>query len=123
MYKPLADSTLMAMTKKEIIEHLRIAEHNHRVCEKQIDQQYKNYLKLLNEEMADTIDECFAKIEERLNDTTTVSFDLPVEEILGEDIDMDDFIMLAEEIVQEYKSLVFSKLREAKKQLKEQLNE
>ena len=26
MYKPLADSTLMSMTKKEIIEQLRIAE-------------------------------------------------------------------------------------------------
>lgn len=30
MYKPLADSTLMNMTKKEIIEQLRIAEHNFR---------------------------------------------------------------------------------------------
>lgn len=28
MYKPLADSTLHSMTKKEIIELLRIAEHN-----------------------------------------------------------------------------------------------
>lgn len=50
MYKPLADSTLMAMTKKEIIEHLRIAEHNHKVCEEQIEQQYKNCMKLLKEE-------------------------------------------------------------------------
>lgn len=50
MYKPLADSTLMNMTKKEIIEHLRCAEHNHRVCEEQIEQQYKNCMKLLKEE-------------------------------------------------------------------------
>lgn len=28
MYKPLADSTLMSMTKKEIIELLRMAERN-----------------------------------------------------------------------------------------------
>ena len=28
MYKPLSDSTLMGMTKKEIIEQLRIAEHS-----------------------------------------------------------------------------------------------
>lgn len=28
MYKPLSDSTLMSMTKKEIIELLRIAERN-----------------------------------------------------------------------------------------------
>ena len=33
MYKPLADSTLMGMTKKEIIEQLRIAEHNHRAMQ------------------------------------------------------------------------------------------
>lgn len=57
MYKPLADSTLMNMTKKEIIEHLRCAEHNHRVCEEQIEQQYKNCKKLLKEERADTINE------------------------------------------------------------------
>ena len=31
MYKPLADSTLHSMTKKEIIELLRIAEHNAKV--------------------------------------------------------------------------------------------
>lgn len=58
MYKPLADSTLMNMTKKEIIEHLRVAEHNHQVCEEQIDQQYKNCMELLKKERADTIDEC-----------------------------------------------------------------
>lgn len=33
MYKPLADSTLMGMTKKEIIEQLRIAEHNFKAME------------------------------------------------------------------------------------------
>lgn len=45
MYKPLADSTLMNMTKKEIIEHLRIAEHNHRVAEETINQQAQNMAK------------------------------------------------------------------------------
>ena len=41
-YKELSDSTLMSMTKKEIIEQLRCAEHNYRSCEAQVAQQYKN---------------------------------------------------------------------------------
>lgn len=57
MYKPLSDSTLMNMTKKEIIERLRIAEHNHRVCEETIDQQYRNCMELLKKERADAIDD------------------------------------------------------------------
>ncbi len=50
MYKPLADSTLMGMTKKEIIEQLRIAEHNHRAMQETLNQQAKNCIKLLAEE-------------------------------------------------------------------------
>lgn len=84
---------------------------------------WNDYLaKVIADAKADAIEECFLKIEERFNDDTTVSFDLPIEEILGEDVDVDDFCMLAEEIVQQYKSLIFQKLREAKKQLKEQKN-
>lgn len=37
MYKPLADSTLHSMTKKEIIELLRIAEHNAKVSQEQVE--------------------------------------------------------------------------------------
>lgn len=50
MYKPLADSTLMRMTKKEIIEQLRIAEHNFRAMEETVNQQAENCIKLLEEE-------------------------------------------------------------------------
>lgn len=50
MYKPLADSTLMSMTKKEIIEQLRTAEHNFKAMEETVDQQAKNFIKLLAEE-------------------------------------------------------------------------
>lgn len=50
MYKPLADSTLMGMTKKEIIEQLRIAEHNFRAMEETVNQQAENCIKLLAEE-------------------------------------------------------------------------
>ena len=50
MYKPLADSTLMSMTKKEIIEQLRIAEHNFKAMEETVNQQAENFIKLLAEE-------------------------------------------------------------------------
>lgn len=50
MYKPLADSTLMGMTKKEIIEQLRIAEHNYQAVKETVNQQAENYIKLLAEE-------------------------------------------------------------------------
>lgn len=50
MYKPLADSTLMSMTKKEIIEQLRIAEHNFKAMEETVNQQAENFIKLLEEE-------------------------------------------------------------------------
>lgn len=50
MYKPLADSTLMGMTKKEIIEQLRIAEHNFKAMEETVNQQAENFIKLLEEE-------------------------------------------------------------------------
>lgn len=50
MYKPLADSTLMGMTKKDIIEQLRIAEHNFKAMEETVNQQAENFKKLLVEE-------------------------------------------------------------------------
>lgn len=50
MYKALADSTLMGMTKKEIIEQLRIAEHNFKAMEETVNQQAENFIKLLAEE-------------------------------------------------------------------------
>lgn len=42
MYKPLADSTLQRRKKKEIIELLRIAEHNAKVAQEYVDQQAEN---------------------------------------------------------------------------------
>lgn len=42
MYKPLADSTLLRMPKKEIIELLRTAEHNAKVSQEWVDQQAEN---------------------------------------------------------------------------------
>lgn len=88
------------------------------LIEKQISKEHDAEIK--GQVRSEVIEEVFGKIEERLNDSTTVTFDLPVEDVLGDDVDMDDFLMLAEEIVQEYKNLIFSKLKQAKKQLKEQ---
>ena len=65
MYKPLADSTLMSMSKKEIIEQLRIAEHNHEVCEETINQQYENFQKLLADKRAEAIDEFVKEVRTR----------------------------------------------------------
>ena len=42
MYKPLADSTLHNMTKKEIIELLRIAEYNAKISQEWVTQQAEN---------------------------------------------------------------------------------
>ena len=42
MYKSLADSTLLRMPKKEIIELLRTAEHNAKVSQEWVAQQAKN---------------------------------------------------------------------------------
>ncbi len=42
MYKPLADSSLLRMPKKEIIELLRTAEHNAKVSQEWVDQQAEN---------------------------------------------------------------------------------
>lgn len=50
MYKPLSNSTLMGMTKKEIIEQLRTAEHNFKAMEETVNQQAENFKKLLAEE-------------------------------------------------------------------------
>ena len=35
-----------------------------------------------------------------------ITFDLPVEEVLGEDVDLDDFAMLVQDAIQAYKKMV-----------------
>lgn len=42
MYKPLADSTLQRMKKNELIELLRIAEHNAKIAQEYVDKQAEN---------------------------------------------------------------------------------
>ena len=54
-------------------------------------------------------------IEEKLNNTgAEIIFNLPVEEILGEDIDLDDFAMLVQDAVQVYRKMVLGVLKQLK---------
>ena len=48
--KTLADSTLMSMTKAELVEYVRMCEKNAENAYAQIDQQAKNIKKLLDEQ-------------------------------------------------------------------------
>lgn len=50
---------------------------------------------------------------EKFNDTgIQITFDLPVEEILGEDVDIDDFTMLVQDAIQAYKNLVIGTIKD-----------
>ena len=40
------------------------------------------------------------------NKNVQITFDLPVEEVLGEDVDLDDFAMLMQDAIQAYKKMV-----------------
>ena len=40
------------------------------------------------------------------NKNVQITFDLPVEEVLGEDVDLDDFAMLVQDAIQVYKKMV-----------------
>lgn len=42
MYKKYSDSTLLSLPKKELLLHLRAAEHNRDVAEQTLEQQAKN---------------------------------------------------------------------------------
>ena len=89
MYKPLADSTLMSMNKKELIEQLRIAEHNHEVCEEAINQQYENFQKLLADESEENLTE-----EQRAEFDKVMNKCEKLKEILEIDSDTASLLML-----------------------------
>ena len=40
-----------------------------------------------------------------------ITFDLPVEEVLGEDVDLDDFAMLMQDAIQAYKKMVIDTIK------------
>ena len=45
------------------------------------------------------------------NKNVQITFDLPVEEVLGEDVDLDDFAMLVQDAIQSYKKLVIDAIK------------
>lgn len=50
---------------------------------------------------------------EKMNDTgVQISFDLPVEEILGEDVDIDDLSILVQDAIQAYRKMVIDTIQE-----------
>ena len=50
---------------------------------------------------------------QKFNDTgIQITFDLPVEEILGENVDIDDFTMLVQDAIQAYKNMVIGAIKD-----------
>lgn len=45
------------------------------------------------------------------NKSIQITFDLPVEELLGENVDMDNFEMLLEDAIQAYRKLVIDTIK------------
>lgn len=45
------------------------------------------------------------------NKNIQITFDLPIEEILGEDVDLDDFSMLVQDAIQVYKKMVIDTIK------------
>lgn len=45
------------------------------------------------------------------NKNVQITFDLPVEEVLGEDVDLDDFAMLVQDAVQAYKKMAIDTIK------------
>jgi hypothetical protein len=50
---------------------------------------------------------------QKFNDSgIQITFDLPVEEIIGEDVDIDDFAMLVQDAIQAYKNMVIGAIKD-----------
>ena len=45
------------------------------------------------------------------NKNIQIIYDLPVEEVLGEDVDLDDFAMLVQDAIQAYKKMVIDTIK------------
>ena len=45
------------------------------------------------------------------NKNVQITFDLPVEEVLGEDVDLDDFAMLVQDAIQAYKRMIIDTIK------------
>lgn len=47
--KESSESTLMRMTKKELVEYIKCIVHNNNVLQDMLDRQYKNYMEKVND--------------------------------------------------------------------------
>lgn len=47
--KEYSESTLMKMTKKELVEYIKCLVNNNNVLQNMLDQQYKNYMEKVND--------------------------------------------------------------------------
>ena len=63
------------------------------------------------EKMSDLISR--SALLKKMNDTgVQITFDLPVEEILGEDVDIDDFTVLVQDAIQAYRKMVIDTIKD-----------
>lgn len=60
---------------------------------------------------AEAIDDAIKVLNSK---SVQIIFDLPVEEVLGEDVDLDDFAMLMQDAIQVYRKMVFGTLEQLK---------
>lgn len=64
-YKVLSDSTLMLLSKKEIIEQLRVAEHNFFAADEALDRSIEAGKKLAEEKAQ--LEEKYQKVQDLIN--------------------------------------------------------
>ena len=100
------DLTVMQILRKIYDKGYSKAENDyHKQTEKDMESSYHlGYSKAIDD------------ILHKLNDTgVEITFDLPVEEILGEDVDLDDFSTLLQDAIKSYRKMVISVIEQSRK--------
>ena len=99
------DLTVMQILRKIYDKGYSKAENDyHKQTEKDRESSYQlGYSKAIDD------------ILHKLNDTgVEITFDLPVEEILGEDVDLDDFSTLLQDAIKSYRKMVISIIEQSR---------
>ena len=71
----------------------------------------KDILDYLEQELSGDLISRSGLIDAFNNKNVQITFDLPVEEVLGEDVDLDDFAMLVQDAIQAYKKMVIDTIK------------
>ena len=71
----------------------------------------KDILDYLEQELSGDLMSRSGLIDAFNNKNVQITFDLPVEEVLGEDVDLDDFAMLVQDAIQAYKKMVIDTIK------------